>query len=162
MAFDGRMSKCHGLSDNVQGSYKYTLCKPIMGHCVMCLLYAYAQWNLEFTFFESVFWFYLHLYWSRQTSIKTMAYFPAIHICTFYPIPWLCIQVEQKSVILSLFNQRKHWFFSVTVLYHLCHHRVYKLLCGLLVVWAEWSIARFFGAWGQVMTMGAFNRNHEL
>lgn len=55
MGFNGRMSQCHGLCDNVQGSYKYYLCKSIMGHCVMCLLYAYAQCNLEFTFPESVF-----------------------------------------------------------------------------------------------------------
>jgi len=27
---------------------------------------------------------------------------------------------------------------------------------------AEWSIAGFFGAWGQVMTMGTFIKKHEL
>jgi hypothetical protein len=51
---------------------------------------------------------------------------------------------EQKSVILSLFNVD----ISVTVSYLLYHH-VYRLFCGLLVVPAEWSIARFFGAWGK-------------
>jgi len=55
MAFKGRMSKCYGLSENVEGSYECSLYKSIMGYCVMCVLYAYAQGNLEFTFPESVF-----------------------------------------------------------------------------------------------------------
>ena len=48
MAFNGRMSKCHGLSNNVQGSYKYSLCKFIMGHCVMCRMHMHSEiWNLH-------------------------------------------------------------------------------------------------------------------
>lgn len=104
---------------------------------------------------------HMHREISYQTFIKTVVYFPGIHICAFYPIPWLRFQVEQKSLILSLFNQRKHRFFNhnfISPLSSSCVQTIlWPIVCASRVEhsWAFWCL-------GASDDNGCRHKKHEL
>ena len=76
------------------------------------------QWNLYFTFLQSMFTLILCMFFSAvKMSISTISYFPGIYICVFCPFPLLYVQLTIywpviAFYILSVRGQEKELIFS--------------------------------------------------